>query len=254
MMANNVAIHKIYESETNMNQNSNIEKVSVTSPLEVFGFDFSKTWEYENGFYLTSDSSRLAKSISQWELYKKIVTLPGLIVECGVFKGASLIRFATYREILESQQSRKIIGFDAFGTFPAAVAAEDDKIFIEKFEHDSGNGISKDDLETILLKKQFRNIELYQGNVLDLLPKYISANPQLKIALLHIDVDVYEPTKACLEYLYDKVVTGGVIIFDDYSSVGGATKAIDDFIADNKLQVTMQKMPYYSVPSYIVKP
>ena len=30
----------------------------------VYGFEFKKKWDYENGFYLTSPSSRLAKSIS----------------------------------------------------------------------------------------------------------------------------------------------------------------------------------------------
>jgi hypothetical protein len=85
---------------------------------EIFGFDFRKSWEYENGFYLTSPSSRIAKSIAHYELYKKITGLPGEVVECGVFKGASLIRFATFREMTESQFSRKIIGFDAFGKFP----------------------------------------------------------------------------------------------------------------------------------------
>ena len=84
----------------------------------VFGFDYSKEWEYENGFYLTSHPSRLGKSVVHFEIYKEILHLPGAIVECGVYKGASLIRFATFREMLESQYSRQIIGFDAFGEFP----------------------------------------------------------------------------------------------------------------------------------------
>ena len=85
---------------------------------KVYGFEYEKRWDYENGFYLTSPSSRLAKSIAHWELYKKIIDLPGDVLEFGVYKGTSLIRFATYREMLESQYSRKIIGFDTFGKFP----------------------------------------------------------------------------------------------------------------------------------------
>ena len=127
------------------------------SANEIFGFDFRKPFEYENGFYLTSLSSRIAKSIAHYELYKKIVDLPGEVIECGVFKGTSLIRFATYREILESQFSRKIIGFDAFGKFPDNVSLETDKEFIKNFETDAGDGISKDELENILEYKKFRN-------------------------------------------------------------------------------------------------
>jgi len=43
---------------------------------KIFGFDFNKPFEYENGFYLTSTSSRIAKNIAHFELYKKIVNLP----------------------------------------------------------------------------------------------------------------------------------------------------------------------------------
>ena len=42
----------------------------------------------------------------------------GDIVECGVFKGASLIRLATFRDLIEDSQKRKILGFDSFGKFP----------------------------------------------------------------------------------------------------------------------------------------
>jgi hypothetical protein len=56
--------------------------------------------------------------------------LPGNIIECGVFKGASLIRFATFRYILEAPFSRKIIEFDTFGKFPENFSGHDyDKDF-----------------------------------------------------------------------------------------------------------------------------
>lgn len=61
-----------------------------------------KNFEYENGFYLTSPPSRLGNIMAHYELYKKILTLPGDVVELGVFKGGSLIQFATFRELLEN--------------------------------------------------------------------------------------------------------------------------------------------------------
>ena len=60
-------------------------------------------------------------------------------------------------------------------------------------------------------------------------PQYVSAHPELKIALLHIDVDVYKPTVVILNNLYKKVVKGGLIILDDFGEVTGETKAIDEF-------------------------
>ncbi len=213
-------------------------------------FDFNVPFHYENGYYLTSETTRLAKAIAHWELYKKIVHLPGSIVEGGVFKGLSLIRWATYREILESQNSRSIIGFDMFGDFPCA-ESKDDNDFIKRFTDSAGQGISKTELETVLDRKKIENYELIQGNILTTANDYLLAHPELKISLLHIDVDVYEPTKLLLELFFDKVVKGGIIIFDDYSAVSGATKAIDEFLNSKNYQI--QKLPYYKVPAFIIK-
>ena len=81
-------------------------------------YTVENSFDYENGFILTSAPHRLGNILAHYELYKKIVHLPGDVVELGVFKGNSLIQFATFRSLLENDKSRKIIGFDAFGTFP----------------------------------------------------------------------------------------------------------------------------------------
>ena len=83
-------------------------------------YTVEKTFDYENGFMLTSAPYRLGNMMAHFELYKKIIHLPGDVVELGVFKGNSLIQFATFRSLLENDNSRKIVGFDAFGTFPMA--------------------------------------------------------------------------------------------------------------------------------------
>jgi len=66
--------------------------------MKFFGFDAAKCWDYENGFYLTSDIRRMSKLVNHYELYKKIIHLPGQVLEFGVYKGNSLIRFLTFRE------------------------------------------------------------------------------------------------------------------------------------------------------------
>ena len=67
---------------------------------------------------------------------------------------------------------------------------------------------------------------------------------------MHIDVDLYEPTKVILEKLYDKVTTGGIIIFDDYGAFAGTNKAVDDFF---KNKATIKKLSFSHAISYIVK-
>lgn len=58
-----------------------------------------------------------------------------------------------------------------------------------------------------------------------------------KMALLRIDADWYESTKCCLEGLYDNVVSGGVVIMDDYQSCYLCQKAVDEFIKNKNLSV-----------------
>ena len=217
----------------------------------LFQFDIDKSWDYENGFYLTSHITRLSKMLAHYELYKSIINLPGQVMEFGVYKGASLIRFATFRDILESSFSRKIIGFDAFGKFPRQKKKEDAK-FIRNFEEAGGYGIPLEELKKVFAHKSLANYELIGGDIMKTLPLYLKEHPELKIALLHIDVDVYKPTLFILKKLYDRVVRRGIIIFDDFSTVGGETKAVDEFLTGKKLLI--EKLAISHIPSFIRKP
>lgn len=212
--------------------------------------NLNNKWNYENGFYLTSDITRIAKLINHYELYKKIVNLPGDVLEFGVFKGASLIRIATFRNLLENDFSRKIVGFDIFGKFPL-VDDELDNSFIKEFENEAGDGIKIKELKKFIQTKNFQNIKLIKGDINETLSSFLEENPHLKISLLHLDVDVYKPTKHILENLYSRVVKGGVIIFDDYNAVHGVTTAIDEFFLDKP--ETIEKLNFGYLPSFIVK-
>ena len=67
--------------------------------------------------------------------------------------------------------------------------------------------IAKKELNRSLKSKNFYNYELIKGNLLDTLPAYFKENPHKQISLLHLDVDVYAPTKAILEQLL--ILKGG---------------------------------------------
>ena len=217
------------------------------------GLKSDDCWDYENGFYWFSSKSRLNKMLSHYELYKSIVGLPGHIFEFGVYKSTSLIRFATFRDALENDHSRKIVGFDAFGEFPTDnLEVKDDLKFIEKFEDMGGHGLSVEEVEGVLSAKGFENFELVKGNVFDTLPSYLDKNPETRIALLHLDMDVKEPTDFALEHLYERVVPGGLIVFDDYNEVAGETLAVDEFV--NKYKLTLEKSTFYTIPAFVRKP
>jgi hypothetical protein len=209
-------------------------------------------WDYENAFYWFSDPSRLMKSLAHFELYKRISGLPGHFLELGVYKAASLIRFATFRHLLEAERSRKIIGFDAFGEFPRNEGNTDsDYGFIDQFERAGGDGLSLQETLDVIQGKGFTNVELIKGDILETLPKFLAEHPEYRFAALHFDMDVYSPTKIALEILWERVVPGGILIFDDFGSVEGATVAIEEFLDEKGIPIA--KLPHYAVPAFICK-
>lgn len=215
-------------------------------------YDLEKRFEYENGFYATANPSRFSKFISHLEFFKRTSHIRGEILEFGIFKGNSFFRWIKFRDLLEQTSSRKIIGFDVFGDFPEA-NFEDDKLKREAFvkETKGGKSISFEEITSLLQKQNLhKNVEIIKGDILKTLDEYVINNPHLKISLLHIDVDLYEPTKFILENLYEKVTKGGIIILDDYGAFAGTNKAVDDFFES---KVEIKKLPFSNAISYIVK-
>lgn len=215
-------------------------------------YDLDKRFEYENGFYATADPSRFSKFITHLEFFKQTSTVRGEILEFGIFKGNSFFRWIKFRDLLEQTSSRKVIGFDIFGDFPEA-QFEEDKQRRDDFvsETNGGKSISLEEMQELLERQSLsKNVELVKGDILVTLKNYLSKNPHLKVSLLHIDVDLYEPVKEILALLYDRVSTGGIIILDDYGTFAGTNKAVDDFF-NNKAEV--KKLPFSNTISYIVK-
>ena len=208
------------------------------------------SFEYENNFYLSCDNSRIGKLMAHYELFKMSKDKPGSIIECGVFKGVSLIRFASFRDLL-NKKSKKIIGFDTFGTFPETKFLKDQKLR-KKFIRDAGkSGISKNQLLHILRQKKLKRIELVQGDITETIPEYLKKNPKLKISFLNLDTDIYEPAITILEYLYPRIVKGGILALDDYRVFPGETKAVDEYFA--KKNIKIHKFAFSKTPHYIIK-
>jgi len=210
--------------------------------------DFTKKFDYENGFYLTCSNSRIAKAIAQYELFKKTIDVEGAIVECGVFKGASFSRFAAYRSMF-GINDKLLVAFDSFDQFPQT-SYEDDVKLRERFILDAGSqSISKEQLFQVLLNKNCdNNVELVAGDIVETVPSFVGDNPGLKISLLNLDVDIYEPTVAILEYLFPLISPGGIIILDDYGNFPGETNAVDEFVKGRDVVINKNEevgSPYY---------
>lgn len=163
------------------------------------------------------------------DMLESVSAVEGDIVECGVSIGHGALLFSLLGEYIGV--NRTYYGFDSFEGFPDPVE-KDEKTPIK------GRGFWANPPDTVmrvlrdgrLSEEAIRNrIRLMKGWFNETLPRY-----EGKIALLHLDCDLYESYKFSLEELYDKVQPGGVIMFDEYDDDRwpGATKAIDEFFAD----------------------
>ena len=172
-------------------------------------------------------------SLDRWlylkDMLEAVKAVDGDIVECGVSIGHGALLFTLLSDYIG--RPRTYCGFDSFEGFPAPVS-EDETTPIP------GTGFWANPPETVL--KVLRDgrlsdevirarIRLVKGWFDQTLPSY-----EGRIALLHLDCDLYQSYKVALETLYGKVQPGGAIMFDEYADVRwpGAAKAIDEFFRD----------------------
>jgi hypothetical protein len=208
--------------------------------------------------YVAQDD--LPRFLSQYELFRAVVDLPGVIVELGVFEGASLFTWAALLDVFcPFDVSRVAYGFDNFTGLPA-LAAEDGPA---EPDHGKVSGAFRASAERLQRLAQLRNVrvgrrrvELVVGDVASTLPAFLAAHPGLRISLLHLDLDLYEPTRLGLELLYPRVVKGGVVCLDEYGLEpwAGETRAVDEYFAAHGPAPTIRKHPFTQAPhGYFIK-
>ena len=211
--------------------------------------DFHKPFDYENNFYLSCDNSRIGKMLAHYELLKLSSKIPGCIIECGVFKGISLIRLATFLKLLKS--NKKIIAFDTFGKHPTTKISSDHKRRNKLLSHGE-KGISEKQLMKVLRQKGLeKSIRLVKGDITETVPRYLKLNPKLKISLLNLDVDFYEPSISILKNFYPKLSKDGILMLDDYGVWDGETMAVNEYFSGKNIKI--RKFLFSQTPSYIVK-
>lgn len=170
-------------------------------------------------------------------LARRTAHLPGAIVECGLGNGVSFGWLAK----VGSESGKKIYGFDSFKGFPKP-SAEDTSSYAVK-EGDWGDAEMKRVEEKVLAQVPHEyfdaHVKIVPGFFSDSLK---SANID-QISFLHLDVDLYQSYMDCLNPLYDKVISGGVIAFDEclngieYAKYPGGFKAIVDFFAQKPVDL-----------------
>ena len=156
------------------------------------------------------------------KMVKECSKLPGDIAEIGVYKGGTGYLLAS------AVKNKFIYLFDTFTGLPEVDPTKD--------KHRTGDfkGVNFD--EIVNRFKIFPHVEIHKGLFPDV-TGFVLNNK--KFCFVHIDVDIYTSVKSCLEFFYPNMVSGGIMVLDDYnaSSCPGAKEAADNFCKEKGLIV-----------------
>lgn len=164
---------------------------------------------------------RLTRLLALYEIFKKVLPVKGSIVECGVYKGFSLMAWANLSAVLEPVNlTRRIYGFDSFEGFPEIGQRDSSDMMKPKAGQLYADSYEElNELIKIYDSNRFlghmKKVEMIRGDITKTVPEFISKNSHLVVSLLFIDSDLYEPTKTAIESFYPRMPRGAVIAFDE---------------------------------------
>ena len=177
--------------------------------------------------------------------------ISGDIVECGVWKGGSIMAIA-YTLIQLSEGDRNLYLFDTFEgmTEPSdkdiSNAGEYASDLLKRSKKEDRKSIwcysNIEEVRASVLSTGYSDdkIHFIKGKVEDTIPEQA---PKL-ISLLRLDTDWYESTRHELIHLFPRIAPFGVIIIDDYGHWQGVRQAVDEYIRENNIQILLNRVDY----------
>ena len=223
----------------------------------------SDIWNWNSLATLTRSS--LQRILHLDFIIRLSVDLPGDIFEFGCHYGASTSILINLLKVYSPNGKKVINTFDTFSGFPSVNVKDKNKtgipnkagdfnIAIENYESFLENIIKLHDQLDSSLSNSFQ-FTLTKGDVSISLPKFLEENPAKLASLVILDMDLYEPTKNCLELLENRLLPGSILVFDEILSskqFPGESRAFLDCKYRNKLKpIKYQSLvPYASVFEY----
>jgi hypothetical protein len=202
----------------------------------------------------------IAKFLTKYEIFKRMLPVNGSIVECGVLHGAGLLAWAKLSGIFEpANHVRKVIGFDTFGGFPSIDEKDAKTGKFNELRKGGLTGLTRERVAAAVdvydLNRPIAHIpkiELVEGDICQTATAYLQANPHLVVSLLYLDVDLYEPTKAAIEAFLPRMPKGAILAFDELNAriFPGETLAVLETIGLRNLRI--ERFPFDSYVSFAV--
>jgi len=241
------------------NRVSESEKVSRERFFDLFQNSPIPPNEILQNLGLYINRQLLSKILFMHELYLKIINIHGIIIEFGTRWGQNLALFESFRGIYEPYNySRKLVGFDTFKGFPSIHEKDGDRnvskvgafSVTENYEEYLTSILNYHESESPL--SHIKKYEILKGDVMVTFKEYLDKNPETIISLAYFDLDIYDPTKKCLELMKSYLTKGSVIGFDElvYKDFPGETIALREVLGLDKYKI--QRTPLNPFPSYVI--
>lgn len=188
----------------------------------------------------------LNRVLTIYELYKKTLGLAGHIADVGVYKGASSLLFAKLIKIFESESLTLCHGFDWFeGTKKGKMDS--------KLVCDGGYKTEYGEILELVKRQNLENIlKIHKLDLTKDLDSFFEKYKHLKFKLVMMDAGTYDVMNTSIPYFYDRLIPGGIMIFDEYAHefAPGETLAVSQNLPNLKVRT----LPNSWMPNaYIVK-
>lgn len=231
--------------------------------------DLAKTYEDDPAgallklwsFSVHAPRQAITDFLVRYELFKKILDVPGCIAEFGVYNGQGLMSFAHFSAILEPNHVQRVIyGFDTFAGVPH-VSDEDaspgaaENIRVGGFRMDSYDRLTQ--AIKLFDKNRFighrPKVQLVKGDIRETVDGFLEENPHALFAMLYLDIDIFEPTRIVLEKLLSRVPKGGIVVFDELNTPAYPGETLALLHSLDIGTIALKRLPFCSRISYFVR-
>jgi hypothetical protein len=204
--------------------------------------------------FLFASRIQTTSMLSRIDLFRMVLDIPGAIVECGVYKGNSLLLYLQLSILLEPYAiNRTIYGFDTFEGFRSIDPKADPKDIDETMFSNADVSILERSIKLNDLVRPVNRIprcEIIKGDIVKTVPEFVKNRPELSIAMLILDTDLYQPTKVALKSFLPLMPKGAIVVLDEvcYRNFAGETMAVKEVLGLNNVE--LKRLPFDACVGY----
>ena len=210
---------------------------------------------------LFTTPQHLRRMLFLYEMYKKCLTVPGVIMQFGVRWGRELALFDSLRTAFEPfNHSRRIIGFDTFEGYVGIDDKDGSSMMLKKGNLATSAGYEAELDHLLRTREQLsplphvKKFVLVKGDCEVTFPAYLEENPHTIVSMAHFDLNLYRPTRTSLELIKPHLTKGSIVIIDEVNlkTFPGETLALREVFNLNEIRLQRDPGINPTWPAYFI--